>query len=106
MFGIDAWAFFLVAVGALIGALSCAAATLWSQHRKNVRETFVRLGVERDKLSSYRPEVLWYFGHLACLDPDEAAKRISRADRAFEITGPILQPRQLIRNSPAQASSD
>jgi uncharacterized integral membrane protein len=86
VFGVETWAFVLVAVGALIGALLCAAATLWSRHRKNVRKTFLRLGVNPEKPSSYRPEVLWYFGYLAYLEPDAAAEHISRADRSFETT--------------------
>jgi hypothetical protein len=84
--GVETWAFFLVAVVALIGALSCAAATLLSQHQKNVSRTFHRLHVDPKDPSSYRPEVLWYFGYLAYLNADAAAERIRQADRAFEIT--------------------
>jgi hypothetical protein len=83
--GVETWAFFLIAAGALVGALLCAAATLLSQHRKNALRTFRELGVRPENPLSYRPEVLWYFGYLAYLKSNAAAELIGLADRAFEI---------------------
>ncbi len=84
--GVETWVFFLTSTGALLGAVTCAAACLWSQHGKNIKEAFARLGVDPDTPASYRPEVLWYFGHLANLRIESAAAMISQADRRFEIT--------------------
>jgi hypothetical protein len=83
--GVETWVFLLCFICALIGAVTCAAACLWSQHRKTLKETFPRLGVDPGAPSTYRPEVLWYFGHLAHLKMEPAAAMISRADRDFEI---------------------
>jgi uncharacterized integral membrane protein len=83
--GVETWAFFLIAAGALVGALLCAAATLLSQHRRNVSRTFEELHVKAEDPESYPDEVLWYFGYLACLNADKAAEKIRQADHASEI---------------------
>jgi hypothetical protein len=57
---------------------------MWSLHGNAERE-FARLGVDPGDPSSYRPEVLWYFGHLACLKVDAAVEMLRGADRRFEI---------------------
>jgi hypothetical protein len=82
-FGPETWAFLGVGVVALISALACAAGCLWSFHG-NAKEEFAHLGVNPDDPASYRPEVLWYFGHLARLRSDAAVEALRRADRKFE----------------------
>ncbi|MFJ9004226.1 hypothetical protein [Streptomyces canus] len=84
--GVETWFFFLVVVGALLGAVACAATCMWSRHGTNYKGTFALLGVNPEDPASYRPEVLWYFGDLAHLEMGAAAALISRADRRFEIT--------------------
>ncbi|MDH6215689.1 hypothetical protein [Streptomyces pseudovenezuelae] len=84
--GIETWCFFLFSTGALLGAVACAAACLWSRHGSNYKGTFALLGMNPEDPTSYRPEVLWYFGDLAHLEMEPAAALISRADRKFEIT--------------------
>ncbi|MEU3334459.1 hypothetical protein [Streptomyces sp. NPDC006668] len=84
--GFETWCFFLVVIGALLGAVACAAACMWSRHGTNYKGTFALLGVQPEDPGTYRPEVLWYFGDLAHLEMSAAAALISRADRNFEIT--------------------
>lgn len=84
--GLETWCFFAIVVGALLGAVACAAACMWSRHGTNYKGTFALLGVNPADPTSYRPEVLWYFGDLAHLEMGSAADLISRADRKFEIT--------------------
>ncbi|MFJ8494693.1 hypothetical protein ACIRBZ_41110 [Streptomyces sp. NPDC094038] len=84
--GVETWCFFLVVVGALLGAVACAAACMWSRHGTNYKGTFAALDVNPENPASYRPEVLWYFGDLAHLKMGPAIALISRADRDFEIT--------------------
>lgn len=84
--GVETWCCFMVVIGALLGAVVCAAACMWSRHGSNYKGTFALLGVDPEDPSSYRPEVLWYFGDLAHLQMGPAAAMIGRADRNFEIT--------------------
>lgn len=82
-FGPVTWFFLGVSVAALVCALTCAAGCLWSWHSQSGKE-FAQLGVNPGDPASYRPEVLWYFGHLARLQPDGAVERLRKADRTFE----------------------
>jgi len=41
--GVETWFFLLVCTGALLGAVTCAAACLWSQHGKSIRENLLAL---------------------------------------------------------------
>ena len=84
--GVETWCFFAVVVAALLGAVACAAACMWSRHGTNYKGTFDLLDVNPEDPASYRPEVLWYFGDLAHLQMGPAALLISQADRKFEIT--------------------
>ncbi|NNN30011.1 hypothetical protein HLK59_06480 [Streptomyces sp. S3(2020)] len=86
MSGIETWFFYSVSTGALLGAVSCAAAFLWSRHGKNYRGNFARFHVDPGRPETYKPEVLWYFGDLAHLDMDAAAELIGQADARFEVT--------------------
>jgi hypothetical protein len=82
-FGPETWVFLGVAVAALVSALACAAGCLWSFHG-HAKEEFARLGVNPDDPTTYRPEVLWYFGHLAHLQWDAIAETLRGADQNFE----------------------
>ncbi|MET9785556.1 Pycsar system effector family protein [Streptomyces canus] len=84
--GVETWCFFIAVVAALLGAVVCAAACMWSRHGTNYKGTFARLDVNPEDPASYRPEVLWYFGDLAHLEMEAAVTLIGRADRTFEIT--------------------
>lgn len=84
--GTEARIFAMVSAAAVIGATGCAAGALWSRHTGNIKEAFPRLDVEPGDPASYCPEVLWYFGHIARLDADAAARMIGGADRRFEVT--------------------
>ncbi|MET9405306.1 hypothetical protein ABZX90_05870 [Streptomyces sp. NPDC002935] len=83
--GVETWLFLSVSTGALLGAVTCAAACLWSRHGANYKGTFARLGVRPNDPSTYRPEVLWYFGDMAHLELEPAAALISQADAGFEV---------------------
>ncbi len=82
--GVDTWIFTSVSVVALVSAIVCAALCLWSLHGR-VGQEFTRLGVDPANPASYRPEVLWYFGHLALLQPDAAKDKLRDVDLGFEI---------------------
>ena len=84
--GVETRAFLLVSATAVIAAVTCAAAGLWSRHAGNIEQAFRRLRIDPADPRTYRPEVLWYFGHLARLNHQAAAGLISKADRQFEIT--------------------
>ncbi len=83
-FGPETWIFLSVSVLALVSAIACAALCLWSLHG-NAEKEFAHLGVDPGNPSSYRAEVLWYFGHLARLQPDAAVETLRRAGRQFEM---------------------
>ena len=83
--GVETWALFFIATSAILGAVTCAAASLWSKHGTTIKVTFPALGVDPVDPKTYTPEVLWYFGHLAHLEPKAAASMISHADPGFEI---------------------
>ncbi|WP_372351121.1 hypothetical protein [Streptomyces sp. KL116D] len=83
--GPETWCFLALSALALIGAVGCAAAALWSRHVKNVQGTFALLGVHPDDPDTYCPEVLWYFGDLAHLRMSEAAAKVAQADQEFEL---------------------
>jgi hypothetical protein len=82
--GVETWCFFVISTSALLGAVTSAAACLWSRHGANSKGTFALLGVDPERPDTYRPEVLWYFGDLAHLQMEPAAALISQADREFE----------------------
>jgi hypothetical protein len=84
--GVETRIFIFASATAVVAAVSCAAAGLWSRHTINIKEAFAKLEVNPANPDSYKPEVLWYFGHLARLDHGAAASMVSSADRRFEVT--------------------
>lgn len=84
--GLETRIFVLAAAATTVAAVACAAGGLWSRHTVNTKKAFAKLEVDPSDLDSYRPEVLWYFGHLASLDHQAAAGMVGSADRNFEIT--------------------
>ncbi|HEX3960041.1 MAG TPA: Pycsar system effector family protein [Trebonia sp.] len=83
-FKADTWVLIGVTAMCLVGAVSCATLSLWSLHGRAEAE-FAELEVEPGIPSSYRPEVLWYFGHIAHLQPDIVKDKLRTVDRQFEI---------------------
>jgi hypothetical protein len=79
------WVFLGLAVACVVSAVICAALCMWSLHGKPSRAQFTRFGIDLDDPSTYRPEALWYFGHLALLQPEGATARLSRASQQDEI---------------------
>jgi hypothetical protein len=61
------WLFLTLAVSALCGSILAAAATLLSQHGRHIREDFRQPGIDPADEKTYRPEGMWYFGHIAQL---------------------------------------
>jgi hypothetical protein len=82
-FGVDTWAFISMSVAALVGAIVCATLSLWSLHGR-AQKDLTRLGVSPGDPDSYRPEALWYFGHVARLQPDAVTERLLKANSSFE----------------------
>lgn len=82
--GIETWCFFAIALTASCTAIGFAAASLLSRHEHNIKSDFDRLGVLKDDPTTYRPEVLWYFGHLASLQFGPTVDLLRAADRRME----------------------
>lgn len=82
-FGVDTWAFIGMSVTALVSAIVCATLSLWSLHGRAAKD-LARLGVNPGDPDSYRAEALWYFGHVARLQPDAVTERLLKADWSFE----------------------
>jgi hypothetical protein len=68
-----------------VSSLVCAAGSLWSFHGRAKGE-LAGLDVDPRNPETYRPEVLWYFGHLARLQPKAVAERLRGAGQEFEAT--------------------
>lgn len=77
-FGIETWSFFSAMVAALV--LSIASAVLCSISRLDSRASLQRhyseFRVSLDDPSTYGPEVLWFFQHVAGLNPEALQARM------------------------------
>ncbi len=71
--GPETWCFLALSALALIGAVGCAAAALWSRHVKNVQGTFALLGATPTTRTPTVPRCFGTFGDLAHLRMSEAA---------------------------------
>jgi hypothetical protein len=83
--GPETWVFLAAAFAALCCSIGLAAACLRSRHEENVRRDFEQLKVDPAKIDTYRPEALWYFGHLAKLDWEAVVEKLRGADYKFEL---------------------
>jgi len=79
------WLFLTVAVVALCGSIAAAAATLLSQHGRHIRDDFAKLGIDPQDEATYRPEAMWYFGHIAQLQWQGVQSTLRDADDALEV---------------------
>lgn len=57
---------------------------MWSRHGNASSDELGLLGVQADDPDSYVPEVLWYFGHIARLDPSHVKDNLLSSDAQFE----------------------
>jgi hypothetical protein len=85
LLGPEAWIFLGIAIAGIAAAVVFAAACLLSRHQHNIRVDLANLGVDPNVPETYRPEALWYFGHLATLQTGPAVARLRSAGRKFEI---------------------
>jgi Pycsar effector protein len=83
--GPETWAFLGIGALARCASITCAAICLQSRHQFNRKTDFAQLRVDPDDRSTYRPEALWYFGHIAELPRDEVVARLRTADEDFEL---------------------
>jgi hypothetical protein len=97
-FGVETWLFLFITVAALSGAVACSARSLWSRHKRRVREDFTRLRVDPAVPASYRPEVLWYFAELAHLHVEAAAERLRHCGTEAEVRALAYNTVMLSRN--------
>jgi hypothetical protein len=105
VFGAETWILLLLSLAAPVGAVACAVACLWSQHRKSRRD-FNMFGVDPSNPATYHSAILWYFAHLAQLPVESTVERLRHVDReaevdtlAFGITrlaGKVLRKHRLI----------
>jgi hypothetical protein len=84
-FGLETWLATVLATMAIMLAVGCATATMWSLHGRPTQADFTEMGVDPSDGSTYKPEVLWYFGHLARLDLTKVGERLRVADKQFAI---------------------
>jgi hypothetical protein len=82
--GDETWCALAVAVIAFCGAVGSAAAALLSRHRHNIATDFARLGVDRNEPATYKPEAVWYFGHIASLQFGPAVDLLRTASPQLE----------------------
>ena len=82
-FGTDTRIFLGISAAALASAIACAGLCLWSLHGKGNQE-LTALGINPSDPDTYKPAGLWYFGHIARLEPDIAVRVICGADKGFE----------------------
>jgi hypothetical protein len=80
-FGVETWLFLAVWILAASGAVLCATRSLLSLHGHAIRD-FANLHVDPAAPLTYRPEVLWYFGHLANLPHSSAAAALGLANQS------------------------
>ncbi len=83
--GAFTWLFLTLAVASLSGSIAVAAATLLSQHRRHIREDFAQLAIDPQDRSTYRPESMWYFGHIAQLQWQGVQQVLRDADDDLEV---------------------
>jgi len=83
--GAETWTFLTIGALALCASIACAAVCLQSRHQFNARNDFSELGVNPDDPETYRPEALWYFGHIAHLPWRFAVAKLRTADEEFEL---------------------
>jgi hypothetical protein len=83
--GVLTWLFLTLTLVAVCGSIAAAAASLLSQHDRHIRNDFAQLGVNPDDETTYRPECLWYFGHLASLRWRGVQNLLRDADEDFEV---------------------
>jgi hypothetical protein len=84
VFGSETWVFLGLALAAIIAAVCSATLTMWSRHGSSSSDELGLLGVQADDPDSYVPEVLWYFGHIARLDPSHVKDKLLNSDAQFE----------------------
>jgi hypothetical protein len=101
LFGPETWVLLLISMGALTGAIGCAARSLWSWHRRRASEDFKRLEMDPAVPDSFRPEALWYFGGLAQLPVETAAKCLRQCGKEAEVAAlsynAVILSRSLVR---------
>ena len=85
-FSLDTWIFLGCAAVSILAAIAAAGVSLWSWHGHGIKKEFERLGVNPESSVTYRPEVLWYFGHIARLNPSAVTEMLRRPCADWEIT--------------------
>jgi hypothetical protein len=83
--GPETWVLLAVAVLALGAAVALAASSLLSRHMRHNRDDLAYLDVDPDRPATYRPEALWYYGHLATMQVEPALAVLRRTSRKTEI---------------------
>jgi hypothetical protein len=83
--GPETIAFLGIGALALCASITCAAICLQSRHQFNRKTDFAQLGVDPLDRSTFGPEALWYFGHIAELPRDDVVAKLRTADEKFEM---------------------
>ena len=85
LFGPETWIFCGLAVASIVSAVVCAALSMYSLHGRASRDELADLEVDPAKPATYKPEALWYFGHLANLDYKTAVRLLREVGGISEI---------------------
>jgi hypothetical protein len=98
-FGLETWGFLALTVCSLMLSIICVIACLVSRFSpREQRRTFRHFKVQADKLETYGPEVMWFFGLIAALDKELFAARVQTIDTSFQVRALTQQAHLLSRN--------
>ncbi|WP_305784675.1 hypothetical protein [Symbioplanes lichenis] len=83
--GVLTWLFLTLGSLALGGSILAAALSLLSRHETHIRHDFAELAVDPRDETTYCPEALWYYGHLAKLHRRGIQRMVRGVDEATEL---------------------
>ena len=87
LFGRDTWLLFIVMGAALLASMISAICALWSRgySERQMHKAFGEAHMDPSVASTYRPEFMGFFQHVAHLQPGPMSERLKTADVEFEL---------------------
>jgi hypothetical protein len=99
-FGVETWFFFSSMLASLVlsilSAVLCLVSRLYSRRRLGAE--YRRHNVNLREPATYKPEIMWFFQHVAGLRPEAVGRRLAEADEEFEREALATQIVPLARN--------
>lgn len=98
LFGRDTWLLFILMGVALLASMMSAICALWSRgySKRQMQIAFDEVHMNPNEASTYRPELMGFFQHVAHLQPGPFSERLKTADVEFEL---LALSHQLIKLS-------